>query len=91
VIGADDNKVVCYYYSADEDKIVPCYDKEVPRPAKPASYKIGVANKLSETGVDDFRVDLMTAEALIKELNDLKKKEDEEDEDDAPDAVEEDA
>lgn len=33
----------------------------------------GVANKLSETGVDDFRVDLMTAEALIKELNDLKK------------------
>lgn len=47
MIGADENKIVCYYYSADEDKIVPCYDKEVPRPAKPASYKIGIQIELT--------------------------------------------
>lgn len=42
IIGADENKLVCYFHNMDTDKMEKCYDKEVARPARPANYRIGI-------------------------------------------------
>jgi len=34
-IEATDALVTCSYFNADEDKMVPCYEKEISRPIKP--------------------------------------------------------
>ena len=40
--GATETNNTCAYHDLDEDKLVPCFEKEVARPIKPENYRVGI-------------------------------------------------
>jgi hypothetical protein len=40
--GATETNITCAYHDLDENKLVPCFEKEVSRPIKPENYRVGI-------------------------------------------------
>jgi len=78
-IGATETNILCQYFDHEEEKLVNCYEREIPKPAVSTDHKIGFRCREGECSVDDLRVDLLAMEAIAKEVAAAESDDDEED------------
>lgn len=65
---SDESENTCLYFSGEEDKLVPCFEKPVQRPVKPAGYKIAFKCLKEECGIHDVRMDLSSPDEIQAEV-----------------------
>jgi len=66
--GATETNITCAYHDLAEDKLVPCFEKEVSRPIKPENYRVGFKCKLDVCAIFDLRIDMLSVDFLEAEV-----------------------